>query len=286
MQVNGGSDEHSTDKRHHKITAIVLAAGYGTRLERDIKADTSGKYTDLVGVPKALVPVVGRPLVEYWVEIFKGLGDIIQTVYVVSTAYHYEKFVAWAKRSGFPTENIVSDGSTSNENRRGAIGTLQFFLNEKHITGDILVVAGDTLFSRDFQIDSILDRFFALTSEFEAVALILYYELKDHAEVQKRGILEISPEGRVLSFLEKPSPESTTSNKACPPLYLYSARCHEEFLGQYVSKFRDSLDRMDAPGNFVSWLHPIVPVYATQVSGRFDIGSLADLEEANELYLK
>jgi len=209
---------------------------------------------------------------------------------VVCTALHYDQFVSWAKGNGFPTDHLFNDGTTSNENRRGAIGDLRYFLRDKNIRGPILVVAGDTLFTREFRLDSMLDRFFDLVAKHhdeDAVALIPYYELKDHAEVQKRGIIEVSPEsGRVINFLEKPSPESTTSNKACPPLYLYSARCQEEYLDRYVAQFGHTLDRIDAPGNFVAWLHSMVPVYAAPVAGRFDIGNLADLEEANRLYLK
>lgn len=302
--------------QHNTITAIVLAAGYGTRLERDIKADTTGKYKELLGVPKALIPVAGKPLIEYWIEIFNdnnkvqlgGDGCIIKDIHIVCTARHYDQFVAWAKGIDFPIENIFNDGTTSNETRRGALGDLHHFLKERHIEGSIVVVAGDTLLKRDFRLDSMLDRFFALIEKHSGgsdkshddgvVALIPYYELKDHSEVQKRGIIEITSssstsstseeegEGRVVRFLEKPSPESTTSNKACPPLYLYSARCKDEYLPLYVSQFSENLERIDAPGNFVAWLHSIAPVYAARVSGRFDIGNLADLEEANRLYLQ
>jgi hypothetical protein len=40
------------------MTAIVLGAGYGTRLETDLLQDDSGRFAHLVGVPK----VCGRTL--------------------------------------------------------------------------------------------------------------------------------------------------------------------------------------------------------------------------------
>lgn len=35
------------------VKALVLAAGYGTRLERDIKEDQSGNYKHLIGLVKS-----------------------------------------------------------------------------------------------------------------------------------------------------------------------------------------------------------------------------------------
>ena len=39
------------------MNVLILAAGYGTRLARDIQNDTSGNYTNLKGLPKALLPI-------------------------------------------------------------------------------------------------------------------------------------------------------------------------------------------------------------------------------------
>ena len=36
---------------------VVLAAGYGTRLARDIEQDPAQTYKHLIGVPKPLVPI-------------------------------------------------------------------------------------------------------------------------------------------------------------------------------------------------------------------------------------
>lgn len=42
------------------MKALILAAGYGTRLARDIENDASGRYANLLGVPKPLLPI-GKP---------------------------------------------------------------------------------------------------------------------------------------------------------------------------------------------------------------------------------
>ena len=45
---------------------VVLCAGYGTRLARDIDADPA--YSHLAGIPKPLLPVAGRPLISHWTD--------------------------------------------------------------------------------------------------------------------------------------------------------------------------------------------------------------------------
>jgi hypothetical protein len=52
------------------MRVLVLAAGYGTRLEREIKNDQSGAFLDLVGVSKALVPVGESDVVTIWLNQF------------------------------------------------------------------------------------------------------------------------------------------------------------------------------------------------------------------------
>jgi NDP-sugar pyrophosphorylase family protein len=39
------------------MDVLILAAGYGTRLARDIAEDTSGRYAHLAEVPKPLLPI-------------------------------------------------------------------------------------------------------------------------------------------------------------------------------------------------------------------------------------
>ena len=58
----------------NKINVIILAAGYGTRLTREIKdlestdPEKFKKYQKLLNLPKALLPIKNKPLLTYWVE--------------------------------------------------------------------------------------------------------------------------------------------------------------------------------------------------------------------------
>lgn len=61
---------------------LILAAGYGTRLARDL--EQTGRFPELKGVPKPLLPVAGRPLVSHWVEAIRGCPELAHCdIYVV-----------------------------------------------------------------------------------------------------------------------------------------------------------------------------------------------------------
>ena len=46
------------------MKVLILAAGYGTRLARDLAS--SSDYSYLIGCPKPLLPVAGKPLISHW----------------------------------------------------------------------------------------------------------------------------------------------------------------------------------------------------------------------------
>ena len=69
------------------MRALLLAAGLGTRLR---------PLTDTI--PKCLVPIVGKPLLEYW---FKLLSDAGVHPVLVNTHYFPEKVMAHIENSRF-----------------------------------------------------------------------------------------------------------------------------------------------------------------------------------------
>lgn len=64
------------------MNALILAAGYGTRLEQDLRG--SEGYHQLLGVPKPLLPIGGRPLVSHWMSILQSCKEIRDIYMVVS----------------------------------------------------------------------------------------------------------------------------------------------------------------------------------------------------------
>lgn len=64
------------------MKAVILAAGYGTRLQRDVAADTSGRFARLLGTAKPLLPVGQRALISHWVSSLTVSG-CVDCIYVV-----------------------------------------------------------------------------------------------------------------------------------------------------------------------------------------------------------
>src|SRR5208282_883112 len=96
------------------MKALILAAGYGTRLASAFK-DT----------PKPLIPVGERPLIDYVVDKLSDI-KLLNEIVVVSNNKFTAHFQKWAAhRQGLPIR-IVNDGTNSPEERLGSVGDIRF----------------------------------------------------------------------------------------------------------------------------------------------------------------
>jgi glucose-1-phosphate thymidylyltransferase len=247
------------------MKVIILAAGYATRL-----------YPLTLTQPKPLLPVAGKPMVEY---VLDNLAPIpgIDRIYVVTNAKFASHFQTWADsyRSAKAKLDftIVNDGSTDDTNKLGAIGDLHLVLTREHVDDDVIVVAGDNLFSHD------LSDFGRLCREKNAPVLAVY-DVGDLEQIKKYNAITIDPAGRITFFEEKPKqPASTVTGIA---LYYYP-KSTLPLIKQYMAEGNNP----DQPGRLIQWLYPRVPVYTWKVPGLwYDIGSKETLEEANGIFAK
>lgn len=257
---------------------VILAAGYGSRLQKDIEADPSKQFEHLLGQPKGLLPVGGIPLLDHWVRSFRECGRI-GPITVVTNEFFYRLFAEWAVSRGLGRECVINDGTTSNDTRLGACRDLQLALEQRaDVIGDrdVLVVAGDTLFFQDFSLARFLD---ALP---EGSSGVVTYQIKEDSETRKRGIVEVDPVGRVTRLLEKPEPSETLSRSACPAFYGYRRAAWQRIDEFLAEKAGEGLAAVDAPGKLLAWLIERSPVHAVPVSGRLDIGNLNQVRGAVE----
>ena len=73
-----------------EMKVIILAAGYGTRLQKDIENDPEQKYKHLKDVPKPLVPVGGTCLLSRWMKsILTVIGELGQGDYEINISNVY-----------------------------------------------------------------------------------------------------------------------------------------------------------------------------------------------------
>src|SRR5881275_80321 len=121
------------------MKVVILAAGYATRL-----------YPLTLTRPKPLLPVAGKPMIDYVLDNLAPMGGI-ERVYIVTNAKFASHFQKWADDYRATKAKldftIVNDGSTDDTNKLGAIGDLHLVLTREQIDSDVIVVAGDNLFS-------------------------------------------------------------------------------------------------------------------------------------------
>ena len=118
---------------------IILAAGYATRL-----------HPLTLNKAKPLLPVAGKPMIDHVLESLAPIAEL-DGVFVVTNAKFAGQFEDWARaqRDRHPRLrfNVVNDQSTDDTNKLGAIGDLHLVLTRENIQDDVIVVAGDNLFS-------------------------------------------------------------------------------------------------------------------------------------------
>lgn len=94
------------DGRRDPVNVLFLAGGFGTRLQRDIAADAD--FAHLSNIPKALVPLNSRPLLDHWIDQLEGHNLFLQ-----SNDLFYPDFVNWAELKGNDVRiQIKSNGNT------------------------------------------------------------------------------------------------------------------------------------------------------------------------------
>ena len=242
---------------------IILAAGYATRL-----------YPLTENTPKPLLPVAGVPMIEHVLASSAVIGHIDHTMVVTNNKFagHLEQWLVGYRETN-PNFNgaIINDGTTSNEDRLGAIGDLHLVLKQEAIDDDVLVIAGDNLFTGD------LSGYGSHCHKTNAPVLGLY-DVGSKEEAGKYGVVSVDDNDLLTSFEEKPEePKSTLIGIA---LYYYPRATLPE-----ISRYIEEGNNPDQPGRLVQWLYPQQPVHTWIVPGDWlDIGSKETLEKANALF--
>ena len=248
-------------KGRRPLKAVVLAAGYATRL-----------YPLTLNQPKHLLEVGGRSILERLLEQLAEI-EALEHVYVVTNAKFAERFRhiadSWDRS---PPLSVIDDGTTSEDDRLGAIGDLELVIRQEGLDDDLLVAAGDSVF---VFVDGDGIAGFADLGRVKEAPVVGVYDVGDREAVSRYSAITTDDGNRVVAFEEKPEEAETTL--AGIALYFYP-RSVLPLVRRYLEEGNDP----DQPGRLIQWLYPQTPVYAWQVPGRwYDIGSPETLEEAD-----
>ena len=240
------------------MKAIILVAGYATRM-----------YPLTENQPKALLPLKGKAVIDYIVEQINRLPEVDEII-VVSNSRFYRHFSDWAEVAPTKTPvKVLDDGTTNNDNRRGAVGDIYFALSTLGIDEDIFVIAGDNYFTYDLreQYDFFMEK---------GCDTVAGKEIDDIEQLKAFAVAKLDPAGKVLDLVEKPSnPESNIG--------IFASYFYRKDTLPLFKKYLDEGNPPDAPGNFPQWLHKIRDVYAYRMNGDcYDIGTIAMYEAMNQ----
>ena len=245
------------------MNALILAAGYATRL-----------YPLTLKKAKPLLEIAGKPMIEW---VLDNLAPVpgLETIYVVTNDKFASDFKTGRKITKIDKQTssikVVNDGTTSDDDKLGAIGDINLVLiRENLLNTDLIVIGGDNLFSEP------LTKFVDYARQTEVTVGV--YDVGDLEAMKKYGAVTVDADGAITHFEEKPKEPKTTL--AAIALYYYSRDVLPLFT-TYIAAGNNP----DQPGRFLQWLYPRKPVKTFQITGKWlDIGSKETLEEANKIF--
>ncbi|MBI4744046.1 MAG: NDP-sugar synthase [Actinobacteria bacterium] len=166
------------------MKAVILVGGEGTRL-RPLSCD----------VPKPMMPIANKPFIEYIINQLKkySIKDII-----FSTCYlpeHIENYFGDGSDIGISITYITEEQPLGTA---GAVKNVEEYLKET-----FLVFNGDIL--TDLNLDEIIE--YHLSKKSKATIALTAVE-----DPTIYGLVELSKDNTISSFLEKPSWDQVTSN--------------------------------------------------------------------------
>lgn len=238
------------------MQAVILAAGKGSRLNPITLNRT-----------KAMVPILGRPIIERVMEtlVQNGVRDFILVISredgEVGTHFrdnsHLDvdiKFVVQNERLGMA--NALS-------------------LAAPHISGPFIVSACDNLTPPEH-----VSQMLTLHRTQNNNATLSLMEIAP-ALAGRTGVVELNAEGQIVRIVEKPAPEEAPSNIASLPLYVFSRKLLE-YLPQVKLSPRGEYELQDAIQMLIDRDGRVSGVIT---DNRLQLTNAADLLALNRHYL-
>lgn len=176
------------------MKAMILAAGVGSRLDPLTRT-----------VPKPMVPIVNRPVIEHIVEKLKthGVTDIMVNLHYLGDVIksHLGNGSKFGVKISYAQEDRLWGDA-------GSVKRAEEFLRD----GTFLVVGGDDISDID------LTRLLKFHRDKRALSTIALSLVDDPSEY---GIVLMNEKGRITRFLEKPKGEVIFSNTANTGVYVF-----------------------------------------------------------------
>lgn len=229
------------------VQAVILAGGQGTRL-RPVT----------VNLPKPLIPIANRPLIEHQLRHLASRGVSHITLALGYGAEHFKDIEALAAALSITLRVVIEPAPL------GTGGALRYCADEGAFDDrPLLWMNGDIVAAPDIDV---------LTSFHLDHGAVITFWLTSVRDRTQFGVLELNADGFVENFLEKPSPDETSSHLVNSGIVMLDP---------------DVLQRIP-PDTFVSFERTLVPIMVRereQIYGQFRGGYWLDTGRPH-LYLE
>jgi mannose-1-phosphate guanylyltransferase len=186
--------------RVEKMKAVILAAGTGSRLRPLTYA-----------IPKPLLPVGGRPVIDYVIDNLLKCKDI-DTIYVAVSHMReaIANYLAHTPRDSVEIEAVTTLGWETG-------GDLRSIAIEKNLRGPVMVAYGDNVTNLD------TGKLLQFHKKNKARATVALFKVP-WADVSRFGVVKMK-QNAITAFIEKPPRAKAPSNLANAGYYVIE---HEE----------------------------------------------------------
>lgn len=228
------------------MKAMIMAAGVGSRL----MPMTSE-------IPKPMIPVANRPLMENTVQLLSqhGIKDIIANLHYHGDIIknYFADGNAWGVNLEYSPEDQLMGTA-------GGVKKCEWFLDDTFV-----VISGDALTDID------LGRLLAQHQSCGALATIA---LKPVEDVEQFGVVVTDNEGRVVQFQEKPRSQEALSRTANTGIYIFEPEIFELIPANEFFDFGKQL--------FPYLVSIAAPLYGVSIDEYWcDVGSINTYRQAN-----
>ena len=189
------------------MKAMILAAGKGTRVQ-----------PLTYEMPKPMIPVLGKPVMEYLIEQLAGheFRDIMVNVSHLPEPIetYFGDGRRWGVNIGYSFEGHIENGELFGEPLGSAGGIKRIHEFGGFFDDTFMVVCGDAIIDLDLT-DAVRKHW-----QSGAKASIVVKEV-EHERLPNYGVVVSDEDGNITSFQEKPSIEDAKSNLVNTGIYIF-----------------------------------------------------------------
>ncbi|MCX7956898.1 MAG: sugar phosphate nucleotidyltransferase [Endomicrobia bacterium] len=224
------------------MQAIIMAGGFGTRLR---------PLTSIV--PKPMVPVVNKPMMEHVVRLLKQYNIDNLIVLLFYQHEHITSYFGNGEKFGVKIKYILPDGDYGT---CGSVGFARDYIEDEHF----IVISADII--TDLNLKKLID----FHQDKKSLATIVLTSVENPLSY---GIVIYNEEYRIKKFLEKPTWSEVFSDKVNTGIYMFNKKIFEYIPKNAFFDFSKDL--------FPKLLSNNLPLYACVLDGYWkDVGTLQE----------